>query len=130
MYRRLLATYSVFILLLHVSGCASIGATPEASVADMPSQGAIGKTMKANSERFAACGRDSVTVQTGSEQNIKLRFTVTPQGVVENAQIEKMSAPDPDLRSCVLHALRKIRFPAPKDGEAKNIVYPITLRPE
>lgn len=106
------------------------GEKPDASVGAMPSNGPVGKTMRANSEKFVACGRDSVSVQTGTTQHIKLGFTVAADGKVQNAKILEMSEGDPDLYSCVLRVLRKLGFPKPKDQKPKNITYPLVLRPE
>jgi len=111
-------------------GCATVGAVPDASVGPMPSDGPVGKTMSANAEKFERCGRDAVTVQTGSVQNIQLRFTVEADGSVQKPQIERMDFPDPDLYSCVLRVLKKLQFPKPKDGKSKVVKYPLVIRPE
>ena len=42
--------------------CGGVGATPEASLADVPSKGPVGKTIRKNSDKFVACARDSVTI--------------------------------------------------------------------
>ena len=95
-----------------------------------PTKGPVGKTMKANSEKFATCARDSVTVQTGSIQRLILRFTIDADGHVHKPRISNMSAGDPDLHGCVLRTLSRIKFPPPQDGESKEITYPLVLRPE
>lgn len=114
------------------SGCvgASVGVKPDASVGDMPSAGPVGRTMKAHSAKFAACGRDSVTVQIGTKQHLTLRFTVDPEGNVKKPRIDDMTEGDPDLYSCVLRVLKRMKFPPPPDGQAKPIVYPLVVRPE
>ncbi len=86
--------------------------------------------MKTNSEKFLSCARDSVTVQTGSPQNLALRFMVEPDGRVSKANIDSMSAPDPDLHGCVVRQLKKVKFPPPADGLRKEIRYPLVLKPE
>lgn len=119
------------VLLLAGTGlqCSGIGTSPDATV-DVSSHGNVGKTMARNSVKFEQCGRDSVSVQTGSAQTLELRFTVTPDGQVRNAEVESMSVPDPDLQGCVLTVLKKLKFPPPKDGKPKNISYPLTVKPE
>ena len=111
-------------------GCGGIGAAPEAHVADVPSHGPVGKTIKTSAEKFAACGRDSVAVQTGTSETIQLRFTINGQGKVEKAETESMTSPDPDLQTCVLRALKRLQFPVPKDRKSKEINYPLILKPE
>jgi hypothetical protein len=49
---------------------------------------------------------------------------------VQKAHINGMTAPDPDLYSCVLHQMKKIKFPRPADGKTKEITYPLVLKPE
>ncbi len=110
--------------------CGGVGATPEASLADVPSKGPVGKTIRRNSDKFVACARDSVTIQTGTTQNLNLKFTVGPDGHVTKASVEGISSPDPDLQGCVVKALKRLTFPAPGDKTAKHINYPLVLKPE
>ncbi len=109
-------------------GCSSMGAQPDAQATDMPDQGALGHTMNLHSEDFAYCGRDSVSIQTGSIQKIKLKFQVSPDGKADKIEVQNMSDPDPDLQVCLKRAVKKINFPKPKDGQAKPVLYPITLK--
>lgn len=118
------------LLILTIMGCGGIQARPDAVVGEMPSQGPVGRTMKANTEKFATCGRDSVTIQTGSPQRMQLNFLVDAEGHVQKPEIANMSAPDPDLYDCVRRALKRIQFPAPKDRKAKKVTYPLVLKPE
>ena len=110
--------------------CGGVGATPEASLAEVPSKGPVGKTIHKNSDKFVACARDSVTIQTGTTQNLKLKFTITPDGHVTRASVEGISSPDPDLQGCVVKALKRLTFPPPGDKIAKQINYPLVLKPE
>jgi hypothetical protein len=129
LYFRGLAALATLSVVGVGCGSAMIGATPQASIGDMPSKGPVGATMKANSGKFVACARDAVSVQVGTTQQIQLRFTVAPDGHVEKANTESMSSPDPDLRVCVLKALTKIQFPSPADKKPKDIRYPLILKP-
>lgn len=113
-----------------MAGCGGIQARPDAVVGEMPSKGPVGRTMKANAEKFAACGRDSVTIQTGSPQKLQLNFIVDAEGRVQKPEIVNMSAPDPDLYDCVRRALKRIQFPLPKDGKSQKVTYPLVLKPE
>ncbi|MEW6055211.1 MAG: AgmX/PglI C-terminal domain-containing protein [Bdellovibrionota bacterium] len=126
----------IFLLLTLVGasqallGCAGIGEVPDASMGESPTEGPVGRTMQGNAEKFVSCARDSVSIQTGTTQNIQLKFQIDPEGKVIKAQIDQMSAPDPDLYSCVLKRLKKITFPAPVDRKSRAIRYPLVLRPE
>ena len=121
---------AALVLSTLLPACATMGAQPQASLGDVPSKGPVGKTITANSEKFAACARDSVTVQTGLVQTLQLRFMLDEKGDVTRSRIDQMSSPDPDLRTCVLLRLRRIKFPSPGDRKPKDIHYPLVLRPE
>jgi hypothetical protein len=122
------STLLSLISALFITSCSSVTGAPDAEVGKMPSSGPVGKTMRANSEKFAACARDSVTIQTGTVQNVQLRFQIDAQGIVKKAKVDSMTLGDPDLHSCVLRTLYKIRFPKPGDGKQKDILYPLSLR--
>ena len=113
----------------HLS-CGGLGAAPDASIGSTPSKGPVGKTIRSSSDKFLICARDSVSIQTGTTQQLQLLFTVEGDGSVKSARVEKMSEPDPDLQGCVLRTLRRLKFPAPTDGNPKKITYPLVLRPE
>jgi hypothetical protein len=126
LWRLLLLSFATLAL----ARCGGLGAQPDASVGEMPSKGPVGKTMAANKKKFEACGRESVTVQTDTTQELELSFTVDPDGSVRKPKITRMSAPDPDLYECVLKTLKRMHFPPPKDRESKEIFYPLVLKPE
>jgi hypothetical protein len=86
--------------------------------------------MKANKKKFESCGRDSITVQTGTAQKIMLRFTVGANGRVTDATVDQMQGPDPDLYDCVVKVVKGITFQKPHDDQPKEITYPLVLRPE
>ena len=117
--------------VLSSSSCSTLstGEVPDAKVGTPQSKGPVGRTMKTHSEKFAACARDAVTVQTGSIQKIVLGFQIDAEGRVTRAKIKSMSMGDPDLHDCVLRRLRKITFPKPADGQTKSIEWPLTLSP-
>ena len=130
-FLKTLGGFGVVLLPLALGGgCGGVGATPDAKLGDMPSKGPVGRTIRGSSEKFLACARDSVTVQTESIQEMKLKFTVEADGSVKRAAVIDMSAPDPDLQACVLKTLRKLNFPKPSDGKPKEIKYPLVLKPD
>lgn len=128
MRAQIAGSLALVFLMMASTGCSGLGAAPEAEIGNMPSKGPVGKTIRSNSTKFVACGRDSVTIQTGATQELLLRFVVESDGHVQKAHIERMSMPDPDLQSCVLRVLKKLRFPAPRDQKPKEIHYPLVLK--
>lgn len=120
----------VTTFLITLFGCGGIGSTPDAEVTDMPTEGPIGKVMHKNSEKFANCGRDSIAVQTGSIQKLRLKFMVDPEGKAKNVEILGQSGPDPDLQYCLSRIVKATKFPLPKSGNDTQVIYPLTLRPE
>ena len=71
-------------------------------------------------------GRNKVEVG-----KISLAFTITKIGKVKNAKVASSEFKDANLHACLLDQLRRIEFPAPKDGKDLETVrfiniYPIT----
>ena len=122
--------FLVAVLALNASSCGGIGASPDATVTDMPDEGPLGHTMKRHARDFEACGRDSVSIQTGSTQKVKLKFMVTAEGKAVKPKVLGMGDPDPDFQLCLMKVLKKIDFPKPADGQPKPVNYPLTIKPE
>lgn len=55
-------------LIVLWNGCASVPARPDARLGEMPTTGPVGSTFAKNGEKFVRCGRDAVSIQTGSSQ--------------------------------------------------------------
>lgn len=112
-------------------GCGGIGILPDAKVEKMSSDNEeIGKIIKKHSRKFEACGKDSVSIQTGSTQNLKLKFQIDGDGSIKKALVERMNEPDPDLQVCILRTLKRISFPRPFDGKPQYVSYALTLKSE
>ena len=128
---RFMGASACALTLLLLTSCigATIGETPDAKfVSPHGSKGAASVTIEKHRDRFVHCGRDSVTIQTGTTQHLELKFTVSEEGSVAKADIVQMSAPDPDLYSCVLHVLKGLEFPKPKSGKPAQVSYPLILK--
>ena len=120
----------IYLLLVSL-GCGGIGILPDAKVEKMSSNNEeIGKIIKRHTQKFEECGKDSVSIQTGSTQNLKLKFQVDGDGSIKKASVERMNEPDPDLQSCILRTLKRISFPKPLDGKPQYVSYALTLKSE
>ncbi len=121
------ATLLLFYIIFTVS-CGSIGgATPDAKT-EVTGDSPYIESLKKKSHAFEECGRDSVSVQTGSIQKIKIRFTVTAEGKVVKPDILDMSDPDPDLRYCILRNLKNIEMP--KSKTTTTVTHDLKIRSE
>ncbi len=120
------------MLSLIATGCGLFSARPDAEAdagEGFYKDGPVGRTMRQYHEKFADCGRDSISIQTGQEQNLQLKFRVDPAGkVLKGIWVEKMTGADPDLKVCLIKVLKGIQFPAPSDGQTKLITYPLVLK--
>ncbi|MGE4232830.1 MAG: hypothetical protein AB7F43_05810 [Bacteriovoracia bacterium] len=131
---RFVVVLAMLLVTLCLTSCGLIAAKPTAYAesGDLVSKsGPVAKTMRKHHAEFADCGRDSISIQTGQEQRLELKFRVGPEGkVLRGIWVEKMVGPDPDLKICLIKVLKKIEFPPPSDGQTKLITYPITLKAE
>ncbi len=64
------------------------------------------------------------------EGRIMTSFTITPDGFVRNAKVEKAGTTlnNPRLHECVVNVLTSLNFPQPPDGRSYPIEYPFNLK--
>jgi TonB family protein len=60
---------------------------------------------------------------------LKLGFTVGKTGRVLNARVLRSTLGKPALHSCVLRAIREIRFSRTASGQAVKMTYPLRFKP-
>lgn len=54
-----------------------------------------------------------------------ITFYIAANGVVENAVVTATTMPDPDLQTCLLRKLQRLRFPESDDGAIAT--YPLAF---
>jgi hypothetical protein len=64
------------------------------------------------------------------EGKLKTMFTITPEGMVKNAKVDKKgsSLKDPALHDCVVAVLSTMAFPKPPDSKDHPIEFPFNLK--
>jgi hypothetical protein len=71
------------------------------------------------------CYDKALVAQPGLRGAVDLRFRVTLDGDVDTVTVVGVSA---DVASCISAVVRRLHFPAPADGGAVSVVYPLNLR--
>ncbi|PZR09926.1 MAG: hypothetical protein DI536_21250 [Archangium gephyra] len=61
---------------------------------------------------------------------LKSTFTITPEGLVKSAKINKKTSTlrDPGLHDCVIAVISTMNFPKPPDGKDHPIEFPFNLK--
>lgn len=60
---------------------------------------------------------------------VEVKFTVDSQGVVTQASSGNANIAKPDLITCVVDAVQKLRFPAPERSASTIVTYPFHFSP-
>ena len=105
------------------SGCASFGT--EAHLKSPTAEGPVSETIKKNKSKLEGCISQSISLNGGEGMRMVVNFIIDADGRVSKAEVEKISAPDPDFAECVIHKLRRMEFPRPKDKMDHKIRYPL-----
>lgn len=81
--------------------------------------------------RIQACYEDHLaTKKKAPEGLLKSTFTITPDGLVKNAKINKKTSTlrDPSVHDCVVAVISTMNFPKPPDGKDHPIEFPFNLK--
>lgn len=116
----------VFVLVsvsLLAAGCASLGT--DAHIKDPTAKGPISETIRNNKSHLNQCIPQSISLNGGETLELVLIFNILPSGKVQNAEIEKISAPDPDFAECIVKKMNRMQFPKPSDQNTHKIRYPL-----
>lgn len=81
-----------------------------------------------NTKTIRKCYQAALPKNPALAGRVNVRFTIRPDGKVENAKDEQSSLPSAGVVNCVLLAVGKLKFPAVKDATT-TIVYPFVFEP-
>lgn len=84
-----------------------------------------------NMDKIQACYEDMLAGSKKKvEGKIMTSFTITPEGMVKKAKVEKKQSTlkDPKFHDCVVATLATMEFPRPPDGADHPIEYPFNLK--
>ncbi|MEO1175004.1 MAG: AgmX/PglI C-terminal domain-containing protein [Myxococcota bacterium] len=90
---------------------------------------AIRRVVNQHREELRSCYETELRRASGLRTHIALRWFVGADGGVQNASVRASDPRWPPLERCVLERVRAWRFPAPPDGTAVEVNYPVAFRP-
>ena len=91
----------------------------------------IKQVVMAFQPKIQGCYEDHIAnKKKAPEGKIKTSFTITPDGLVKNAKVDKKgsSLKDPALHDCVVAVLSTMNFPKPTDAKDHPIEFPFNLK--
>lgn len=111
-----------------LGGAGFIGSTPDAGA---PGAGAldpalIQRVMRAQVKKVKACYEAELARDPSFETKLTARFVIGTSGAVETVSLTTASG-KPSLDTCVIGALKRLRFPAPKGGKV-TVSYPFVFK--
>lgn len=85
--------------------------------------------VRAHFGKFRTCYEKGLTKNDKLEGMVQVRFVIERDGTVSHVSAgDGSTLPEPEVRSCVLHAFEEIHFPNPEGGVV-TVIYPIMLAP-
>ena len=91
----------------------------------------IKQVVMAYQPRIQGCYEDHISdKKKAPEGKLKTAFTLTPDGVVKNAKVDRKGSTlkDPALYDCVVAVLSTMTFPKPPDAKDHPIEFPFNLK--
>ncbi len=92
------------------------------------SQQEINDVLSKNAALFDDCYSIGAGASRDFHATISVRATLGPSGAVSDAQVIQSDAKNAKVDSCVANAIRKIKFPVPKDGGTSVVTFPIEFQ--
>jgi TonB family protein len=100
-----------------------------ASVQGSLSKEVIRRIIKQHLNEVRYCYEKSLVAQPGLGGKMAVKFTISPTGAVEAANVSTSTMGAPDVESCVAQAFERWTFPAPEGGGTVNVTYPLAFAP-
>ncbi len=81
--------------------------------------------------RVQGCHEEAMAAAKPIAGQVKVAFTITPEGFVKNAKVDKKgsSIKDEHLHDCLVSVVSVMNFPKPPDGKEHPIEFPFNLKP-
>ena len=89
----------------------------------------IQSVIRAHAATFNRCYDKARASDPKLAGRVEVRFTILPNGHVENAKDEHSTLASPAAIACMVAAYGKLKFPAVK-GATTTMVYPLTFEPK
>lgn len=108
---------------------AADGATVfEREITTKRSEADVQAVFRANAKTFRKCYEAALPKNPTLAGKVNIKFTIKPDGKVEDAKDEGSTLPSAGVVNCVVTAFQKLKFPAVKDAST-TIVYPLVFEP-
>lgn len=88
----------------------------------------IQRIVRQNYGRFRMCYEHGLARNPNLEGRVQVRFVISREGTVANAQNGGSDLPDSEVTSCVISAYYGLSFPQPEGGIV-TVTYPIMFQP-
>ena len=87
----------------------------------------VSQVVHSHRQEVRACYAQVLEKAEPAEGLVSVRFTITPSGEVERANLAASSMGDPDVERCIVRAVRSWRFPALATLGSTTVTYPWVL---
>ena len=91
------------------------------------SQADIAAAVSDAEQLFEACRGGGAGGATRRVASIRVTATLGPEGSGDDASVQKSSTRNATADKCVTDAVKRLKFPAPKEGASSVILIPIEL---
>jgi Ca-activated chloride channel family protein len=89
----------------------------------------IQRVIKSAQPRVRVCYEKRLGKVPGLQGKVVVSFTIASTGEVTSASIQSTTLADEEVESCVLTAMRALRFPKPSGGGVVQVNYPFIFSP-
>jgi outer membrane biosynthesis protein TonB len=77
----------------------------------------VGRALRARAQAFQQCYESALKTNSKLKGKLVVEFTISESGSVADVRVLNDGLGSPEVASCVIAALKRIRFPKPDDGE-------------
>jgi TonB family protein len=100
-----------------------------AAVQGALSKEVIRRIIKQHLNEVRFCYEQALATQPDIEGKMAVKFTISPTGAVETANVSTSTLGAPAVDSCVSQAFERWTFPAPEGGGSVTVTYPLAFAP-
>jgi hypothetical protein len=89
----------------------------------------VGRIVQAHTKELHHCYDAGPTTDPELEVSVELDFTIGSLGSVYASDVHSSTLSDETVGRCIAKAVKRWRFPRPKDGGVVSVKYPVALSP-
>lgn len=88
----------------------------------------VSSTIQRSLPTFEACYTAEYRKDPAVAGEVRVRFSITADGAVRDATLAESNVTNAELETCMVAAVKALRFPAPSDGGEVEVTHPFVLR--